>query len=142
MKSALALVVVMVLFAVPAFAGDVPQEALSALGLGGMQVVSDAEGMQVRGMSSRAFGSSFSFASGFLSYEYDDGGVAFTGFESFGAFEHSIRSEDVSGQAEAYAESGVEVATPIELTFDLNGSTFMGFANFHFGGFARAAASP
>ena len=68
MKSALALVVVMVLFAAPAFAGDgnVPQEALSALGLGGMQVVSDAEGMQVRGMSSSTHGSYLFVFSGLL----------------------------------------------------------------------------
>ena len=65
MKSALAMAVVMVLCAAPAFAGDgnVPQGALSSLGLGDMQVLSDAEGMQVRGMSSSASTSStFTFA--------------------------------------------------------------------------------
>lgn len=50
-----ALVVLLVVAAAPAFAEEVPQATLSSLGLGGMQVVSDAEGMQVRGMSS-AFG--------------------------------------------------------------------------------------
>ena len=56
MKSALAMVVVMLMFAAPAFAGDgnVSQGTLSSLGLGDMQTVSDAEGMQVRGMSSNA----------------------------------------------------------------------------------------
>ena len=75
MKSALALVVVMVLFAAPAFAGDgnVPQEALSALGLGGMQVVSDAEGMQVRGMSSNTFSGGGSIAVGQLFYAPSQG---------------------------------------------------------------------
>jgi hypothetical protein len=48
------MVVVLVLFAAPAFAGEgcVSQGALSALGLGDMQVVSDAAGTQVRGMAS------------------------------------------------------------------------------------------
>ena len=38
----------------PAFAGDghVPQSTLQSLGLGELQVISDAEGMTVRGMSS------------------------------------------------------------------------------------------
>jgi len=51
MRNVLALGVVLVLFAAPAFAGDgnVPQGTLSALGLVDMQVVSDALGMQVRG---------------------------------------------------------------------------------------------
>jgi hypothetical protein len=58
MRSVLALGVVLLLFAAPAFAGDgnVPQGTLSSLGLGGMQVVSDAQGMQVRGLAS-SFGS-------------------------------------------------------------------------------------
>jgi opacity protein-like surface antigen len=54
MRSVLALGVVLLLFAAPAFAGDgnVPQGTLSSLGLGDMQVVSDAQGMQVRGLAS------------------------------------------------------------------------------------------
>jgi hypothetical protein len=70
MKNAFAVVVavVLVLGAIPAFAGDgyVPQATLSALGLGGMEVVSDSEGMQVRGMSSNAAASSLSFINAFL----------------------------------------------------------------------------
>ena len=54
MKSALALIVVMLLATAPAFAGDgnIPQETLSSLGLSDMQTVSDAEAMQVRGKTS------------------------------------------------------------------------------------------
>jgi len=52
MKNVVALAVLLALVAVPAFAEEVPQATLSALGLGDMQVVSDAQGMQVRGMSS------------------------------------------------------------------------------------------
>ncbi len=58
MKNALVpvLAVFLAFVAVPAFAGDgqVPQATLRALGLGGIQVASDAEGMQVRGLSSSA----------------------------------------------------------------------------------------
>ena len=141
MKSALALAVVMVLFAAPAFAGDgnVSQGTLSSLGLGDMQVVSDAEGMQVRGMSSFAFASSFSFVSGFMSYDYEDGNAAYSGFLPFSAVDRSLNWEDRSGNSHAYAESGIEVVTPFKLTFDLPGSeVFKGIADFAFGGFARA----
>ena len=57
MKKCLAIVAVC-LMATPAMAGDVSEGALSALGLGGMEVMSDAEGMQVRGMSSNSQGTS------------------------------------------------------------------------------------
>lgn len=53
MKKCLAIVAVC-LMAGPAMAGDVPQDALADLGLGGMEVISDAQGMQVRGKSSNA----------------------------------------------------------------------------------------
>lgn len=53
MRSALALVVLLVLFAAPALAanGNVPRGVLSSLGLGDMKTMSDAEGMQVRGLA-------------------------------------------------------------------------------------------
>jgi hypothetical protein len=54
MKTALGLVVVMLLAATPALAGDgnIPQGTLASLGLGDMETVSDAEAMQVRGKCS------------------------------------------------------------------------------------------
>ncbi len=52
MKNVVALAVLLALVAAPALAGEVPQATLSSLGLGDMQVVSDAQGMQVRGMAS------------------------------------------------------------------------------------------
>jgi opacity protein-like surface antigen len=52
MKNVLVVLAVLMVSAVPAFAEDVTDATLSALGLGGMQKASDAEGMQVRGMSS------------------------------------------------------------------------------------------
>lgn len=70
MKNVLCLVVaaLVVLGATSAFAGDgtVPRATLSALGLGGMQVVSDAEGMQVRGTSASVQATSLSIFSAVL----------------------------------------------------------------------------
>jgi hypothetical protein len=43
--------------------GHVSHQTLSAIGLGGMQVVSDTDGMQVRGMSSSAWSSGRSLLS-------------------------------------------------------------------------------
>ncbi len=46
--------------------GHVSQDTLSAIGLGGMQVASDADGMQVRGLSSSAYSSGRSLIFGQL----------------------------------------------------------------------------
>jgi hypothetical protein len=58
-------VVLCVLGAVPALADDgaVLQPTLNQIGLGGLQVMSDAEGMQVRGMSASAEATSLSLFS-------------------------------------------------------------------------------
>jgi hypothetical protein len=83
MKNALCLVVaaVVVLGAIPAFAGDgnVPQATLSALGLGNMQVVSDAEGMQVRGTSSSVQATSLSLFSAVLFDPFSGANFTFAG---------------------------------------------------------------
>ena len=65
----LSLVAVLVcLLAAPALAGDgnVPQSTLRSLGLAGMETVSDAEGMQVRGMSGCARVMGISVVSGLV----------------------------------------------------------------------------
>ncbi len=65
-SSVFCLAALAVLAAAPAFAGEgnVSSSTLSALGLGGMEVMSDTDGMKVRGMSSNAsaFGASSLFA--------------------------------------------------------------------------------
>ena len=76
MKNALALVALLALAAVPALAeeGAVPQATLVSLGLGDLEDVSDAQGMQVRGHASFSFrirGTSFA-AVGL--YNYDTSG--------------------------------------------------------------------
>lgn len=59
---------VLALSAVPALAdnGAVPQSTLQSVGLGQMQVLSDAEGMQIRGMSSFAASTNVGVSSGTL----------------------------------------------------------------------------
>lgn len=56
------------LVAAPALAGDghVPRATLASLGLAGMQPVSDAEGMQVRGMGGAAWVKGISMVSGLV----------------------------------------------------------------------------
>jgi hypothetical protein len=66
MRYALALVAV--LMAAPVFAGEghVPQSTLDSIGLAGMETLSDADGMQVRGMSGNAHTQGLSLVSGLL----------------------------------------------------------------------------
>jgi hypothetical protein len=54
------------LIAVPAIGGEVSHQTLSQLGLGDLQAVSDAQGMQVRGKSSNAVTSGTSLVFGQL----------------------------------------------------------------------------
>lgn len=67
MKKCLMMIAVCLL-AAPANADDVPQQTLSALGLGEMTVMSDDAGMQVRGLSSNASAMGLSLTFGQLVY--------------------------------------------------------------------------
>jgi len=65
MKNILAVAALLVCVCTPALAEDaVPQSTLADLGLAGMEVVSDAEGMQVRGEGSSASAFGFSLVAG------------------------------------------------------------------------------
>ena len=69
MKYVLTLVAILtVAFVSPAMAGDghVPKSTLNALGLSGMEQLSDAAGLQVRGLSSNAKASGMSLVFGAL----------------------------------------------------------------------------
>jgi hypothetical protein len=72
MKKSLAIVAAC-LMAAPAMAGEIPQGALVQLGLGGMEVMSDAEGMRVRGRSSNAVAGGTSLLFGQLVFNSDSG---------------------------------------------------------------------
>jgi hypothetical protein len=107
MKYALALVAVFVLVASPAFAGDgnVSPATLKTLGLGGMKVVSDVEGMKVRGMSSNAAGAGASFA----------GAVAIDGLNFAVAADAQIAasSAENAGLNAVSSSSGSQIANAI-----------------------------
>ena len=64
----IAVTVLMSLIAAPAFSNEthVPQSTLASLGLSEMQVMSDEQGMGVRGLSGNAIASSLSIVTGFL----------------------------------------------------------------------------
>jgi len=69
MKCAFSLAVIFAaLVAAPALAGDgnVPQSTLNVLGLAGMETLSDAEGMDVRGLSGNAHTQGLSLVAGLL----------------------------------------------------------------------------
>ena len=64
----LSVFVVLAFMAAPAFAqdGNVSQDALASLGLGGMELISDAQGMEIRGMSANAQSTGLSLFGMFL----------------------------------------------------------------------------
>ncbi len=69
MKCAFSLAVIFAaLLAAPALAGEgnVPESTLNAFGLAGMETLSDAEGMQVRGLSGNAHTQGLSLVAGLL----------------------------------------------------------------------------
>lgn len=101
MRSVVAALVVLLVVAAPAFAGEgnVPQATLSSLGLGGMQVLSDAQGMQVRGMSSSANGSGLLLLSGSL-FDPETGSNSLGTFALFGRATAENAGENIASNAD------------------------------------------
>ena len=103
-----ALVVLLVVAAAPVFAadGNVPDATLSSLGLGGMQVMSDAQGMQVRGMSSSANATGLLLLSGSL-FDPETGSNSLGTFSLFarGTAENAGLNE--ASNADAELDDGV-----------------------------------
>jgi hypothetical protein len=92
MKTLLSVAAVLVLSAAPAFAGQgqVSKNSLAKMGLSGMQVMSDAQGMSVRGTSvAVVFGISHASISG-------EGGSASSTNGYFAAGHHSASGANVS----------------------------------------------
>jgi hypothetical protein len=97
MKTLLSIASVLVLSAAPAFAADghVSHQSLAKMGLSGMQVMSDSQGQQIRGLSiAVASGGSIAFIGG-------EGGGAASVNSYFAAGHHSASGSNVS-----YAVSG------------------------------------
>jgi hypothetical protein len=96
MKTLLSIASVLVLSAAPAFAGQgqVSHQSLTKMGLSGMQLMSDDQGMQVRGLSiAVAAGGSIATISG-------EGGHATSVNGYFAAGNHSADGNNVSFAAD------------------------------------------
>lgn len=121
MKKCLAIVAVC-LMAAPAMAGDVPDGALSALGLGGMQTMTDAQGMQVRGKASEAVVSGTSLVFGQLVADLPTGTNFVVGSDVNHYYATAVSATD---DAVAQGDSG----SAIQLTLgpiDFDTGTFSG----------------
>jgi hypothetical protein len=120
-------VVLVALVAVPAVAGDgqVPPSTLRALGLGGMQVVPDAQGMQVRGKLAfvSVRGSSFIFG------ELSDGSTT----------KHRTDADSVSASDSSAASGTLTLSRSHSAT--INFSLSVGGFSGHINGFARGMGS-
>jgi len=124
------------LLAAPAQAGDghISSETLSAVGLGGMQIVSDADGMQVRGMSGGASAWGISIVTGVLLDPATKSFIAGTDTNLSG-------SKSSSGIKTITAFQTNFSALELGLTVNTNTSNFTGFLFGGAGGSSFASAN-
>jgi hypothetical protein len=110
--------VFLVLAAIPAFAedGNVPQATLSSLGLDGMQVVSDQEGLEVRGMSSNAQATSLSLINVVLFDPVTAANFQFN-VADFGRATDENAGLNATSSAHADSMAGI---IPINISIDVN----------------------
>jgi len=140
MKKTLAMVALSVLVAAPALADDgkVSQSQLASLGLGGMEVVSDDAGMQVRGMSSNAWATSMTLFNMVL---FDpNSGANFNANFADGA---RTTDENAGLNASSSATATTQVANPAPFTSTItfNGITWSAnISAFTFGGMAQGTS--
>ena len=128
--------VVMTLIAAPAFAdeGQIPEATLASLGLGGMETLSDAQGMEVRGMSGNAFAMSLSMVTGFL---IDPTTKNFVGGTD--ANRAQANAENAGKHAPVYVLTTSNSALALSLDIQINNAPF--FNGFVFGGAGGNAAA-
>ncbi len=95
--------------------GQVSASTMKALGLGNAQVVSDAEGMEVRGMASIAASGGLSIVAGQLSAPLGSGNVAALDANfAFGAAAHLAPVASTAGHAQgSSAAATLTVAHPL-----------------------------
>ena len=123
--------VLVCLLAAPALAGDgnVPQSTLRSLGLADMEIVSDAEGMQVRGMSGCARVMGVSVVSGLL-LEPSTKNFIFGSDANF--VMANAENAGCRMRAEVYKEHLSYVG--LELTVDIGGGGYSHFEGTLYGG--------
>jgi hypothetical protein len=142
MKNAVAVVVLLALVAVPAFAGDgnVSQGTLSSLGLGGIQTMSDAQGMQVRGQAS-AFaavkGTSLIFGQ-LLTPDTKN----FVSFSSVNEVDANAETTAASVALTVTKDHSAGVAIPVTLTVTYDGFSFTGAISGLVGGLGAVSTGP
>lgn len=137
----LAAALLLVSSALPVSAADrsVSSETLAQLGLGQMRVLSDAEGMQIRGLATEAFSAS---SSGFSLFFQDPSSASFFQFQgaNFGT-----GSEDNGGnQEQAGSDSGslTQFSGLPTTTINTGGNTMtITVGAMVFGGFGNAAGN-
>jgi hypothetical protein len=126
MKIGLTLVALLVL-AAPALADDgrIPQNALSRMGLGGMQVVSDAHGMQVRGLSSNAASGGTSLIVGQLVFN-DASGTQFVTGSDFNTSRGTAENAGLNATSTASHSQGSGLILTLGPIVNLAGLQFDG----------------
>ncbi len=105
--------------AAPAFAADghVSSSTLQALGLGNMQVATDAEGMEVRGMASFAVTGGVSAAAGLAFVPGAATGSAALNFAAGGAAHGGILASNAAQANGSFANGAVTSTIPLVGTF-------------------------
>jgi hypothetical protein len=124
MKKCLAIVAVC-LMATPAMAGEVPQGALADLGLGGMQVMSDAQGMQVRGKSSNAVVSGTSLIFGQIVADLPTG-TSFVAGSDVNHYYSSAENAGLNAVSQATGSQGSGLILTLGPIVNLAGLQFQG----------------
>jgi hypothetical protein len=130
MKNALSCTaVIVVLCAAPALAGDgqVSSNQLAKLGLGGMKVMTDTQGMQVRGMSSNTQSDGLSLVFGVLTFSSPNGTVFVVGADTNRA---RATSENAGLNAVSFSQHSQRSAIALQLgpIVGPGGLQFLGFA--------------
>jgi len=124
------------LIAAPTQAGDghISPSTLSAIGLDGMQIVSDADGMQVRGMSTKASAWGISVVSGVL---LDPATKSF-----IAGIDSNLSGAKTSGGFKTTSASQTNFSSvDLGLTVNTNTSSFTGFLFGGAGGSSFASAN-
>jgi hypothetical protein len=124
MKKSLAIVAVC-LMAAPAMAGEVPQGALARLGLGGMEEMSDAQGLQVRGKSSNAVAGGSSLIFGQLSFN-SASGTQFVVGSDFNHYRATAENAGLNASSTATGEQGSDLNLTLGPIVNLAGLQFNG----------------
>ncbi len=117
--------------------GHVSHQTLSAVGLSGMQVVSDADGMQVRGMSSNAWSAGASTLSAQL---FDPATGGFASATTANGSAATAENAGLNAVSQATHSHGSAINPPLSLNIATLGSNFSGVVSGQIGGIGLSSA--